>query len=156
MELTKSCSANSLYSRTRQWDVGLQPACPRRGLPGPWGVGRAWEPRQPCPWATRCPTPASLVDPTLGQACHVACEPGFLPTEVPGERGPRTTQCHWGFTEITPYHLLHAAAKHGLNLSPACVTLRLQRDKREGGNQQGWGPRQASGAVRAQEAGSAP
>lgn len=24
--------------------------------------------------------------PRAGQACHVACEPGFLPTEVPPER----------------------------------------------------------------------
>lgn len=51
MELAKSRSANSLDSRTRQWGVGREPARPRRGLQGPRGVGRAWEPRQPRPRA---------------------------------------------------------------------------------------------------------
>lgn len=93
-----------------------------------------------------CPTPAFLEDPALGQAHFAACESGILPTEVPGESGPHTTQHHRGFMKITPCHPLHGCCEtQTLSLSLVCATLRLQRDEGGGGNQQGWGPRQAPG-----------
>lgn len=125
----------------------------RRGLLGPWGAGRAWEPRQSCPPAARCPTPALLVDPALGQARSAACEPGFLLTGPRRERSPHHTASP-GFPEITPCHPLRAAAKSGSQPVTGVCDVRLRRDEGEGGSRQGRRPRQARGSVRAQEAGS--